>query len=43
MRALIEEGADQLDHGEVVDDEAFFAEWDEELNALEAARRRKAE
>ncbi|KAA3609121.1 MAG: type II toxin-antitoxin system ParD family antitoxin [Planctomycetota bacterium] len=42
-RALIQEGADQLDHGEVVDGETFFKEWDEELDALEAAQRRKAE
>lgn len=42
-RALIQEGADQLDRGEVVDGETFFREWDEELDALEAAQRRKAE
>ena len=42
-RALIQEGADQLDRGEVVDGETFFKEWDEELNALEAAQRQKAE
>ena len=42
-RALIQEGADQLDRGEVVDGETFFREWDEELDALEAARRRKPE
>lgn len=35
-RALIQEGAEQLDRGEVVDGDTFFAEWDEELNALEA-------
>jgi antitoxin ParD1/3/4 len=39
-RALIQEGADQLSRGEVVDGEAFFGEWDEELDALEAAQRR---
>ena len=42
-RALIREGADLLDRGEVIDGEAFFAEWDEELDALGAARRQKAE
>ena len=42
-RALIKEGADQLDRGEVVDGATFFREWDEELKALEAAQRRKAE
>ena len=42
-RALIQEGADQLDRGDVVDAETFFKEWDEELDALEAARLRKAE
>ena len=42
-RALIQEGADQLDRGQVVDGETFFKEWDEELDALEAAQRRKAE
>jgi antitoxin ParD1/3/4 len=42
-RVLIQEGADQLDRGEVVDGETFFREWDQELDVLEAARRRKAE
>ena len=42
-RALIKEGAEQLDEGQVVDSETFFREWDEELDALEAAQRRKAE
>jgi len=42
-RALIQEGADQLDRGEVVDGEIFFREWDEELDALGAAQRRNAE
>lgn len=40
LRTLIREGADQLDRGEVVDGETFFREWDEELDALEAAQRR---
>ena len=42
-RTLIQEGADQLDRGQVVDGETFFREWDEELNAMEAAQRRKVE
>ena len=42
-RALIQKGSDQLDRGQVVDGETFFREWDEELDALEAAQRRKAE
>lgn len=42
-RTLIKEGADQLDRGQVVDGETFFREWDEELDALEAAQRRKPE
>ncbi|MCA8953597.1 MAG: type II toxin-antitoxin system ParD family antitoxin [Planctomycetes bacterium] len=42
-RGLIREGAAQLDRGSVVDSDTFFHEWDEELDALEAAQRRKAE
>ena len=42
-RALIQEGADQLDRDEVVHGETFFREWDEELNALEDAPHPKAE
>ncbi|MBL4771007.1 MAG: type II toxin-antitoxin system ParD family antitoxin [Planctomycetes bacterium] len=42
-RALVQEGADQLDRGEVVDSQTFFNEWDAELDALEARQRRKAE
>ena len=38
-RRLIQEGADQLGRGHVVDGETFFDEWDEELAALEAALR----
>lgn len=41
-RPLIQEGADQLDRGEVVDGETFFREWNEELDALEATQHRKA-
>ena len=42
-RALIQEGADQLDRGHVVDGETFFREWDEELAALESAQRQNVE
>ncbi len=42
-RGLIQEGADQLDRGQVVDGETFFREWVEELDELEAAQRRKTE
>lgn len=42
-RALIQEGADQLDRGEVIDGDTFFREWDEELDELEASQHRKAE
>lgn len=38
-RSLIGEGVAQLDQGKVVGNEVFFQEWDEELDALEAARR----
>ena len=31
VRAMIQEGADQLDRGEVIDGDTFFREWDEEL------------
>ena len=41
-RELIQQGADQLDRGEVVDNEAFFSEWDEELDALEGVQQRTA-
>jgi antitoxin ParD1/3/4 len=42
-RALIRQGADFLDRGQVIDGETFFREWDLELDELEAAERRKAE
>jgi len=42
-RTQIQEGADQLDRNEVVDGQSFFREWDQELDALEAAARRKME
>jgi len=38
-RALILEGAEQLDRGEVMNADAFFGEWDAELDALEARGR----
>ncbi len=38
-RALILEGAQQLDRGEVVDSETFFSEWDKELDELEASQK----
>ncbi len=41
-RALIREGADDLDRGDVVDAETFFGEWDQELDDLEAAAERGA-
>ena len=36
-RAMIGDGAEQLDQGLTVDGKAFFAEWDAELAELEAA------
>ena len=42
-RELIQVGAEQLDQGQVVPGETFFREWDEELDELEAAQRRKTE
>lgn len=41
-RDLIADGAADLDRGDVVDAERFFAEWDTELDALEQAARRSA-
>ncbi|HVS10632.1 MAG TPA: type II toxin-antitoxin system ParD family antitoxin [Planctomycetota bacterium] len=41
-RALIRQGAEQLDRGEVVDGETFFREWDLELDELEDSKRRNA-
>ena len=34
-RALILEGAMQLERGETIDGKEFFREWDEELDALD--------
>lgn len=39
LRRLIREGADDIDRGDVVDAEAFFAEWDAELDDLERRSR----
>jgi antitoxin ParD1/3/4 len=39
VRAMIQEGAEQLDRGEVVDEKTFFREWDEELEDLASPRR----
>ncbi len=38
-RRDIKAGADQLDQGRIVDGNAFFEEWDAELNELETASR----
>ena len=42
-RALIREGADSLDRGEVIQAEEFFREWDEELEALDPHGQRNEE
>ncbi len=39
-RALVQEGADQLDRGEVIAAKTFFSEWDQEIDELEATSRR---
>ena len=38
-RREIELGADQLDRGQSLDAERFFADWDAQLDALEAAQK----
>jgi antitoxin ParD1/3/4 len=40
FRALIQEGADQLERGEVIDDETFFKEWDDEIEELTRPKRK---
>ena len=35
VRTLIHEGADDIDRGNLIDAETFFAEWDAELDELE--------
>ena len=40
-RRDIEAGASQLDQGRVVDADAFFEEWDAELDELETASQRR--
>lgn len=42
VRSLIQTGSDQLDRGQVIDGDSFFREWDEEIDALEEAQRRRA-
>ncbi len=42
-RKLVQEGADQLDRGDVVDGATFFREWDEEIEALDDARSQEPE
>ena len=42
-RMLIQEGAEQLDRGEIVDERTFFGEWDRELDELEATQRPNSE
>lgn len=37
-RALIQVGAEQLDQGQTVDGDTFFAEWEVELDEFEADR-----
>ena len=36
-RRVIEAGAEQLDQGLIVDGDAFFEEWDTELDELESS------
>ena len=40
-RRVIKAGADQLDHGIIVDGDAFFEEWDAELDELEVTSRQR--
>lgn len=37
VRKMIQEGADQLDRGDVVDGEAFFREWEGRHRAMQKA------
>ena len=39
VRALVQEGADQLDRDETVDADTFFADWDREIAELEAQQK----
>ena len=41
-RTAIEVGADQLERGLIVDGDAFFEEWDAELDELEAKSQQPA-
>lgn len=38
-RSLVQEGADQVDRGQTIDADTFFADWDQELADQEAQRR----
>ena len=40
-RTVIKAGADQLDQGLVVDGDAFFEEWDAELDELETTSQQR--
>ncbi len=35
VRALVQEGADALDRGHVIDGDTFFREWDDEIDRLD--------
>ena len=39
LRAKIQVGVDQYERGEIIDEETFFREWEEELTDLEERRR----
>ncbi len=39
LRAKIQVGVDEYERGEIVDEETFFAEWEQEIRALEKRRR----
>jgi antitoxin ParD1/3/4 len=43
VRAMIREGAEELDRGDVIDHATFFRDWDQELLRIEAARRQPPE
>lgn len=39
LRAMIREGAEDLDRGDVIDHSTYFRDWDQDLLRIEAARR----
>ena len=41
VRRVIKAGADQLDQGLIVDGDAFFEEWDAELDELETTSQQR--